>query len=123
MMDRQPKTDILLNTLASRMRERRKTLGITQEQLAEKAGLSPNFVGKLELGQRVPSFNTLICLAETLEVEVYELLAVSANRPWAGASREVERVMESLPEQDAAFMLREFQHIADYLKSLRKDQD
>lgn len=104
------------------MRERRKTLGITQEQLAEKTGLSPNYVGKLELSLRVPSFNTLVYLADALEVEVCELLAVSAERPWLGAACEVERVMESLHEQDAAFVLSESQHIARYLKSLRKDQ-
>jgi hypothetical protein len=61
-------------------------------------------------------------MAQALEVEVYELLAISAERPWTGVAHEVERVMESLSEQDAAFILNEFQHIAHYLKSLRKEQ-
>ena len=114
--------DLLLKTLAARMRERRRSLGITQEQLADKADLSPNYVGKMELGERVPSFRTLVRLAEALEVEVYELLAVSAGRPWIGAAREMERVVEQLDQQDAAFILREFQHTADYIRSLRKGQ-
>jgi len=53
-------------------------------------------------------------------VEVYELLATCAERPWVGAAREIERVVETLDEKDAAFMLREFQNIAEYLKSRRE---
>ncbi len=113
--------DSLLRTLADRMRARRRTLGITQEQLADRADLSLNYIGRMEICQSVPSFKTLVRLAEALEVEVYELLAVSEERPWAGAAREVERVMESL-QQDAVFVLSASQNIAEYPKSLRKKQ-
>ncbi len=101
------------------MRERRKSLGITQEQLADKAGLSLNYVGKLEVGLKVPSFNVLVRLAGALEAEVHELLAYGES-PMTEAALEMERVMEQFDEQDAAFMLGEFRHIAQYLKSLRK---
>lgn len=107
----------LLSVFATRMRDRRRTLGITQEELAEKSGLSANYVGKLEIGYSIPSVNSLICLAEALEIEVYELLIASCERPWVGATLEIERIMESLGEQDAEFMLHEFQNIAGYLKS------
>ncbi|MEN6521083.1 MAG: helix-turn-helix transcriptional regulator [Armatimonadota bacterium] len=122
MMKQQTKTEQLLSTLAQRMRDRRKTLGITQEQLAERSDLSTNYIAKLELGKRVPSFGTLISLAEALDVEVYELLTVSTERPWAGAAQEVERVMALLNEQDSQFLLGEFQNIAHYIRSLRKEQ-
>ncbi len=110
----------LLKTLATHMRERRKSLGITQEQLADRADLSVNYVGKMELGQRVPSFKTLVRLAGALEVEVCELLGVFGERPRRAATNEIERVMEQFDDQDAAFMLSEFQHIAGYVRSIRK---
>lgn len=120
MMRREQKVNQLLRVLAMRMRERRKSLGLTQEQLAEKSGLTPNYVGKLEICHSSPSFSALVILAEALEVEVHELLAMDADRPWLVASQEVQRVMDSLGEQDAEFILSEFHHFADYIKSLRK---
>ena len=120
MMRRQAKINRLLDALAERMRERRKSLGITQEQLAEKSGLSANYIAKLEIGHGVPSLGTLVRLAEALEVETYELIAVYSGQPWRGPAREVERVMKSLTTQDAEFLLGEFQNIADYIKSMRK---
>jgi transcriptional regulator with XRE-family HTH domain len=106
--------------LARRMRSRRKTLGLTQEQLAEKADLSANYIAKLELGDRIPSFSTLVCIAEALDIEVFELLSVSKGKPGIGAAQEVERVMKSLSEEDAEFLLSELQNIAHYIKSLRR---
>ena len=44
-----------------RLRTRR---GLTQEQLAVKAGLSRTFVTRLELGQHDPSLSTLVRLAK-----------------------------------------------------------
>lgn len=123
MMRTQAKTNQLLKTLAGRMRERRKSLGLTQEQLAEKSGLSPNYIAKLEIGDRIPSLSTLIRLAESLHIEVYELLAVYAGRPWTGAAQEVERVMESLSERDSEFLLGEFRNIAEYIRSLRQTKE
>lgn len=120
MMRRQARTNQLLGILARRMRSRRKTLGLTQEQLAEKADLSANYIAKLELGDRIPSFSTLVCIAEALDIEVYELLSVSKGRPDIGAAQEIERVMKSLNEEDAEFLLSELQNIAHYIKSLRK---
>ena len=119
MMRMQAQMKQLLGTLAARMRERRKSLGLTQEQLAEKSGLSANYIGKLEIQDRIPSLRTLATLAAALELEAHELLFAPAGRPWAGPAQEVERVMECLDKQDAEFILSEFQNIAHYIKSLR----
>jgi len=53
MMRRQQRIDRLLKTVATRMRERRKSLGLTQEQLAEQSGLSANHIAKPEIGLRL----------------------------------------------------------------------
>jgi transcriptional regulator with XRE-family HTH domain len=110
----------LISTLAARMRERRRSLGLTQEQLAEKSDLSANYIAKLEIEDRVPSLQALLSLASALDMEVYELLFSPPGRPWAGAAQEVERVMGSLDKQDAEFILSEFQNIAGYIRGLRK---
>lgn len=58
--------------------------GLTQEQLAVKAGLVRVYVTKLELGEHDPTLSTLVRLAKALRVPVTELLgeSVSASRWW-----------------------------------------
>ena len=56
------------------IRRRREALGLTIEELAERAGLSPNYVGTVENGRRDPSLSTILALAKGLRVPAGELL-------------------------------------------------
>lgn len=47
--------------------------GVTQEQLAEGAGLSVDFLSLIERGQRAPSFKTLEQLSKALSIRVRDL--------------------------------------------------
>lgn len=60
--------------LAENLRKRRKALGLTQEQLAEKAGLSVVFISLLENGHRTISVDSLIKLARVLRVCIEDLV-------------------------------------------------
>ena len=64
-----------------RLRARR---GLTQEQLAVKAGLVRVYVTKLEQGEHDPTLTMLVRLAKALRVSVTELLgeSVSASQWW-----------------------------------------
>ena len=53
----------------------RKERGLTQEQLAEKAGVTSNTVSRLERGQLIPSVPTLIDLCNALETGADAVLA------------------------------------------------
>ena len=46
------------------VRRRRKADGMTIEELAERAGLSTNYVGAVERGDRDPSLSTVVALAK-----------------------------------------------------------
>jgi transcriptional regulator with XRE-family HTH domain len=59
-----------LNTLGKVIKERRKSLRITQPHLAELAGVSVNTLYKLERGQSNPTIEVLIKIAEVLGMEV-----------------------------------------------------
>lgn len=56
------------------LRERRKTLGLTQEQLAEKLHVSTAAVSKWERGKSLPDIAKIEDLAAALEVSVLEVL-------------------------------------------------
>jgi transcriptional regulator with XRE-family HTH domain len=57
-----------------RLRELRKERGLTQEELAESADLSGNYISDLELGRKVPSLTILVRLSQALDVATPDLL-------------------------------------------------
>jgi transcriptional regulator with XRE-family HTH domain len=65
---------------AQRLRELREAAGLTQEQLAERAGLYPFSLAKLEQGVHEPTWPTVLDLAEALGVAVGEFVCEDRDR-------------------------------------------
>jgi len=65
--------------LADNIKEKRRNKGLTQEKLAEKAGMSLQYLAMLELAHKFPSGEMLERLANALDIETYELLAVTSS--------------------------------------------
>lgn len=64
-----------MNTLlGQRIREQRKAKGWTMEQFSEKVELSPNYIGELERGIKIPSLETFIRIVEVLDVSADVLI-------------------------------------------------
>ena len=63
-----------LKILGNNLRKFREQQGITQEKLAEKAGISTSFYANLERGNRGMSIFVLADLAQTLGVSIDSLL-------------------------------------------------
>ena len=66
--------DICLSEIGIRIVERRKQLGYTQEELAERADLTPQFVSYAESGKRAMRPENLLKLAKALNVSADYLL-------------------------------------------------
>ncbi len=64
----------ILTELAKKVRLRRYELGLTQEQLAERANFHVNYIGGIERGERNPSIESLVNLAKALELSPKELM-------------------------------------------------
>ena len=65
--------------LGKRVRQQRLLNKLTQEQLAEKAGISCAFVGHIERGEKKASIETIVALCNALEVTPTVLLQDSLN--------------------------------------------
>ena len=57
-------------SLGQRIRGRRKVLAITQRQLAEALGLTPQHISAIEKDKRAPSLTSLAKMAEELGVTI-----------------------------------------------------
>jgi transcriptional regulator with XRE-family HTH domain len=63
----------LRKTLSENIKKHRELLGITQEKLSEKAGISANMINDIEGCRTWVSDKTLVKLASALQVEIYRL--------------------------------------------------
>jgi transcriptional regulator with XRE-family HTH domain len=65
--------DAILRELGSRIRAQRKSVGLTQEQLALVAGVDRSYFGAVERGERNITFIVLYRLSTALECDIAAL--------------------------------------------------
>lgn len=63
----------MLEILGVRIRERRKTLKWTQEELADHANIDRSYIGGVERGERNLTFTMLCKICEALKCDVSDL--------------------------------------------------
>ncbi len=66
-------------SIGKRIRKAREAVGVTQEELAERIGVSRSAVARWELGEIEPKLRNLIALATELDVSTDELLGISVR--------------------------------------------
>ncbi|HMP81247.1 MAG TPA: helix-turn-helix transcriptional regulator [Verrucomicrobiota bacterium] len=60
--------------LGDAIRSVRRHAGVSQEKLAEKAGLSTVFISRVERGKESPTLDSLVKIARALGVQVRDLV-------------------------------------------------
>jgi transcriptional regulator with XRE-family HTH domain len=70
----------ILRSLGEEIRERRKQRNLSQEVLAQLAGVHTNVVGRLERGIYNPSVLILFAIATKLNTSLLDLFAGAAKR-------------------------------------------
>lgn len=83
-----------------RLRQIRTSKKITIETVAEKIGVLETYIPQLERGEKLPSFDTLIYLANTLGVTVDELVCDYIEADKTTVPNNISKKMEQLtPKQ------------------------
>ncbi len=82
--------------IGATIRRLRHQANMTLEQLSERAGLTPHFIGSIELGQRDPSISSLEAIAGALGVTIGSLLGESP--PHSELAIEMGRMFDKVPE-------------------------
>lgn len=70
----------LVTAFADALREERLRLGLTQEELADRADVSARFISFLETGRRQPSLSALASVAKGLGLSLSALTAKVEKR-------------------------------------------
>ena len=85
-----------IEELGAVLRERRVSQGLSQQALADRAGLSRNFVAQVERGESSPTVATLTRLAAALATTVGELLGEETSVPEPGDAVAVPLVADRI---------------------------
>jgi transcriptional regulator with XRE-family HTH domain len=88
-----------VNRLGHRVRELRKRASLTQEELAERAGISVSFLSMIERGDRVPHIETLVMLGQALHVSLPEMF-LGFGEPVKGSTGRLRPLIDYLERQD-----------------------
>jgi transcriptional regulator with XRE-family HTH domain len=94
----------LLKILSANVKLHRGFCGWTQAELAEKIGISINFLSDIETGKKWASPNTMTKFADAFSIEVYELL----------------RPVDFLSDNTAKLI---YQYTGDIFKAINKIRD
>ena len=87
------------------IRKYRKMAGMTQDQLAEKAGLSTNYLGGVERGEKTPSLETFIDIVNALGISADFLLCdILENGYQVKASVLAEKLVKASPAKRGSIL-------------------
>ena len=91
-----------LSSIGKNIRKFRLMKNLRQEDLAEKAGLSTNYIGAVERGEKLPSLETFIIIVNALGVSADMVLSDVIETGYLVRSSMLNEKIEKLSEEDRA---------------------
>jgi transcriptional regulator with XRE-family HTH domain len=85
-----------VRAFGAEVRRRRESLGWSLPELAKRSGLTYNYIGAIEMGQREPSLSTMEKIAKGFDVPVWELLGRDGLSP---SALECARLLHEAPQE------------------------
>lgn len=87
-------------SIGRNIRKFRTAQNLRQEDLAEKTGLSVNYIGAIERGEKLPSLETFIDIANTLNVSADMLLCDVLNESYTIKNSLLAEKLEGIKRAD-----------------------
>lgn len=92
--------------LGARIKEVRKLRQLSQERLAEKVGVEPKQISRIEGGKSAPSLDTLEAIAKHLQVEMKDLFDFQHILPEEKVEDQVIRLLGMMDEERKKLVVR-----------------
>ena len=105
-----------MTTAAALLREARMRAGLSQRDLAKKAGTAQSVIARIERGQTSPTLETLERLLGAAGVELHASLAVKERDVRSHMLDDVPRILRLTPEQ----RLEELKNFSRFLYEARR---
>ena len=89
-----------LATIGNNIRKYRLMKKLRQEDLAEKAGLTANYIGMVERGEKIPSLETFVKILNTLGVSADMVLSDVLDNGYTVKNSMLNEKLEKLAPED-----------------------
>jgi transcriptional regulator with XRE-family HTH domain len=99
---------------------RRKTLGLTQAQLAERLGVETETISRVERGTNLISLQRLASLSEVLETSVAELLSQSVSNR-SDQALMIEQWLLNLTPRERGFVVESVRQLCEHFAAPMKN--
>lgn len=109
--------------IGRRIKEARHKLGLTQEELGERARLHYSYIGQVERGNKVPSLKTLKKIAQALNIRIEILLEDSQEKeisPQHLLTQELMATIRNAAPEDIRMYIKIIRQIQNRLKNSEK---
>ena len=116
MVGTQTTEEAVVLRVARNIGERRRALGLTQAQLAERLGVDTETLSRFERGKHAPTLKNLIRLAGLLQTTVADLLAEEGLQPSEEATI-MTAWLAALAPNDKAFAMAMLKQCCDFLEA------
>lgn len=94
-----------LKSIGANIRKLRKDHHMQQDVLAEKAGLSPNYIGMVERGEKIPSLESFIAILNALDASSDEVLCDLLHTGFKIKDTQLTNRLEKLSPEKRNMML------------------
>lgn len=92
--------------IGKRLKQRREALGLTQEQFAEKIGVTSNYISSLERGMSFPRYENLILILNGLETSADAIFCDVLKYATDYTASSLSQMLNTLPVEDRGQLLR-----------------
>jgi len=79
------------------LKKNRKYRGFSQMVLSEKCDTTSNYIGQIEMGRRIPSFEKIEKIAAALEIPCHELFILETSEKKANNNMETNDYIKKMP--------------------------
>ena len=103
--------------LGNAIRKKRKETGWTIADLADHSNISEDFIGKIERGTDVPSIQTLVSIANALNVGLDYLIGNDLEQE-AYLYEDINKLLDEMPAKNRKTFLQFIEHNVKFFKSI-----
>ena len=105
--------------IGSVIKKYREKANLNQEELSSMAGISQNYLAKIEIGQKHPTLDTLVYICNALGITVNDLLMEDDMVAASGINEKTLRMLENCSDDGQLFI----QQLLDFLITFNETHD
>lgn len=97
---------ITKTTLGKKIKEQRRKKGLSQDTLAERIGIDPKHLSRIEVGRSYPSLETLSNIAQALAIEIKDLFDLIPQNDKKILRKKIMELLKRADEDDLRLILK-----------------